>query len=67
MTVGQAMKKARTERGYSAQRLANKSGVQRVTIYKYEQEHQQPRLWCLIAIADALNISLDELVGRSKR
>lgn len=67
MTVGEAIRKARKDRGYSAQRLANKSGVGKLTIYKYEYDQSQPRLWCLIALADALNITLDELVGRSSR
>lgn len=65
MTVGQAIRKARTERGYSLRRLANKSGLTAQAIYQYEHGINEPRCWCLIALADALNISLDELVGRN--
>ena len=67
MSVGEAIRKARTERGYSLQRLANKTGLSVQGIYQYEHGISEPRCWCLIALADALNISLDELVGRSKR
>lgn len=65
MSVGEAIKKARTERGYSLQSLANKSGLSVQAIYHYEYGISEPRCWCLIALADALNISIDELVGRT--
>ena len=66
MTVGEGIRKARTERGYSLRRLANKTGLSAQAIYQYEHGINEPRCWCLIALADALNISLDELVGRSR-
>ena len=65
MTVGQAIRKARTERGYSMPRLAKKMGIQVQTIYQWEAGISEPRCWLLIALADALDISLDELVGRN--
>lgn len=67
MSVGEAIKKARTEKGLSAQCLANKSGLSLQAIYHYEHGISEPRCWCLIALADALDISLDELEGRSNR
>ena len=46
-------------------RLAKKLGIQVQIIYQWEAGISEPRCWLLIALADALNVSLDELVGRS--
>ena len=65
MSVGEAIRKARKKRGYTMPRLAKKLGIQVQTIYQWEAGISEPRCWLLIALADALNVSLDELVGRS--
>lgn len=64
MTIGEYIRKARTDRGYSRQQLSNKSGVSVATIRCWEDDLNVPSVILLSCIADALNISLDELIGR---
>ena len=65
MTIGQAIKKARTEAGYTQQKLAIKSGVSANTIRFWEKDRIVPSVILLSCVADVLNISLDELIGRN--
>lgn len=65
MTIGEAIRKAREARGYSMQKLAERSGINIITIYNWEHERASPTAYSLICVADALEISLDELVGRN--
>ena len=67
MTIGEAIKKARKDRGYSRERLARACGIARETIRKWEDGENSPTLVLLIPVANVLKISLDELVGRSNR
>ncbi len=64
MTIGESIRKVREERGYSRRRLAMKLGTHWMTIVQWERDVSYPRMKPLIALADALNVSLDELVGR---
>ncbi len=65
MTIGEAIKKARTDRGLSRGMLSIKSGIAVSTITSWEKLGIYPTITLLIRIADALNVSLDELVGRT--
>ena len=56
--------KARKEKGYNQEELAERIGVSRQAVSKWETGDAQPALAQLIALADALNISLDVLCGR---
>ena len=64
LTMGQAMRKCREERGYSRQRLSNKSNVAFHSIVTWEKDRCIPNVLSIIDLADALNVSIDELVGR---
>ena len=64
MTIGQAIRKARKAKGYTLMKLAAKSGVSYSTIGYWERGIVCPNVVPLIAVADILNITLDELVGR---
>ena len=66
MTIGQAIKKARTERGYTLRGLAIKSGVSVSTIESWEQDRFAPSAILLSCVADVLDVSLDELIGRDR-
>ena len=55
---------ARKEKGYNQESLAEKIGVSRQAVSKWETGDAQPALSQLIALADALDISLDVLCGR---
>ena len=65
MTIGEAIKMAREGKGYSQQGLAIKSGVHPQNISQWERGTAFPTIINLIPIADALGITLDELVGRT--
>lgn len=65
MTIGQAIKKARLDKGYSQYKLSIKSGISSQNISYWENEISFPTIINLIPIADALGVTLDELVGRT--
>ena len=67
MTIGQAIKKARKAKGYTLKKLAAKAGVTYSTISNWECNRVFPNVVPLIAVADVLGVTLDELVGRSNR
>lgn len=54
----------RESRGWTREKLAARSGVSYPTLARLEGG-QTPSLHSLVLLADALNVSLDELVGRS--
>lgn len=66
MTVGQSIRKVREEKGYSREHLARKAKIHSQAIVRWELDICYPNLRPLIAVADALNVSLDELVGRKR-
>lgn len=66
MTIGQAIRTARERKGYSRNKLALKAGINQQSISNWERGLSFPNIIMLIPVADALNISLDELVGRNK-
>jgi transcriptional regulator with XRE-family HTH domain len=64
MEIGKAIKAARKAKGYTLQRLAEKSGVTITTLANWERGAALPNVLLLTAVADVLNMTLDELVGR---
>ena len=64
MTIGETIKKARISKGLTQTKLAKKSGVANFTISLWETNKAYPSIIPLICIADVLNVTLDELVGR---
>jgi transcriptional regulator with XRE-family HTH domain len=64
LTIGEAIKKARVAKRYTKADLARKTGLSYQTLDKWEKGKTYPNVFNLIPIADVLNISLDELVGR---
>lgn len=65
MPIREKLKALRKQRGMSQTELAYKAGVHVATIRRAEQGLATPRGNALIKIADALDVSIDELVGRS--
>jgi transcriptional regulator with XRE-family HTH domain len=51
------------ERGISQEQLAGMTGLHRTEIGKIEQGLVEPRLTTLFILADALGVSIDELVA----
>lgn len=66
-TVHQAMRAARLKRGLKQWQLAKLTGMPQSQISNFERGKITPGLFPLIAIADALDISIDEYIGRERR
>lgn len=64
LTMGESIKKARDDRSLSRTELSNKSGVHPATIRAWEQDITNPTIMNIWAVADALDMSIDELIGR---
>ena len=62
---GERLKQLRTAKGISQRELGILTNTSARTIQSYELGDRLPGYECLIAIADAFDISLDYLVGRS--
>jgi len=61
----QKIKQVRKKVGWSQQKLAEKAGLSLAVITKIEQGvAKRPSIQTMMKLADALGISLDELVGR---
>lgn len=63
MNTGKIITGLRNDKGWSQTDLAERSGVSRVMIGKYEREEAIPSLDAAKKIADAFGVSLDYLVG----
>lgn len=59
------LKEARQKKGLSQRTLADKIGLIKNQIWHYENGKTEPRLSTLVWIADALEVSIDWLVGRA--
>jgi len=59
----QALRSLRLARGWTRERLAAEAGVSLATIWRMEHG-QFPRVQHLVAVADALGVSTDALLGR---
>lgn len=65
MTTGELIQVKRKEKGYTQKQLAEKCGVATGTIQQYELNKREPRQEQLRKIAEALNISLNDLIPDS--
>jgi len=55
------IEEARKEKGWSRRELEDKSDVSFMTIYLIERQNYKAKSWIIQKIANALDISLDEL------
>lgn len=62
-TFAENFREIRERRGYSLNRLHDVTGISRATLSNYQAGRVSPPLNRLIAIADALHVSLDDLTG----
>ena len=65
MSVGEAIRKARKDKRYTLEKLQAKTGISRMSLGRWERGDAFPNIVNLLTIADVLDISLDELVGRT--
>ena len=63
MDIAQSIKKSREEQGLTQKALADKMGVTPVLISQYENGKRNPKIETLRKIADALGMSVTDLVG----
>ena len=61
--LGSRIRQARDRAGLTQEQLAERIGVSRTAIARYESGEIEPKLHNLAAIAVALNVSCDELLG----
>lgn len=64
MTLGDILRLAREAKGLSTRELAEMVGVSRSTIYNYESGSHEPRISHLKWLAEALDLSIMELIER---
>jgi transcriptional regulator with XRE-family HTH domain len=63
--IGKRIKELRKNKGWSQQKLAEKSGLSFNTITRIEQGiGDSPTLKTLLKLTEAFGVGLDELVGR---
>ena len=65
--MAKSIRALREMNGYSRQRLAIKAGLSFETIQRVEQGKGTINVTTAVKLADALNVTLDELVGRVVR
>ena len=60
------LKAIRKAKGISAEELSERTGLSRTQIWHYEAGRREPPVNALCALADALGVTLDELVRGKK-
>jgi len=59
------LKSIRNKKGWSQEKLAREANISYHTVVKIEQSViKNPRIETVIKLADALGVSIDELIGR---
>ena len=64
MKMSEEIAKLRTENNMTQEALAEKIGVSRQAVTKWEASESVPELSKLIAMADLFGVSMDQLAGR---
>ena len=67
MTFAQKLKELRNRAGMSQEKLAEKVGVSRQAITKWETDKGTPEMENLMALSDLFGVSVDELLGREAK
>lgn len=57
----------RRKAGFSQSRLAEVIGVTAMSISNYESGRNDPSMKTMVAIAEALNVTIDELIAKPPR
>ena len=66
-TMGQYMRRCRLKKGLRITQLQELTGIHATLIKGYENDRVYAGVMNLISIADALDVSIDELIGRSRK
>jgi transcriptional regulator with XRE-family HTH domain len=63
-TFGERLRRIREQRGLTQQELAERAGIRYETINRIENgKHAEPRVYVGVALAKALGVTMDYLVG----
>ena len=65
--IGKRIAETRRDRGYNQEQLAEMAKVSRISLARYESGAIEPGVFALSRIADALNVSTDELLCRTEK
>lgn len=64
MTLGETLKQARLEQGWSARQLAEITGISHTSIFNYEGDKTEPRISHLKWLAETPLLSINDLIER---
>ena len=67
LTISKQLNKTLQDKGWSIRQLAKKSGVSSTTIYNICKGKTMPKTRTLIALADALDITVGYLIGMESK
>jgi putative transcriptional regulator len=65
-TMATRIRELRLACGLTQEQLAHRMGLTEKTLRNWERGTHAPRLEAVVTLADALDVTLDELVGRTK-
>ena len=63
ISLGNRIRLARERAGYTQEKVAEKVGVSRSAVSRWEQGEIEPKVQNLVAVAALLNVSTDYLLG----
>ena len=66
MTIGERISRARKERGYTQEKLAEKMGVSSQAVSKWENDQSYPDITTLPMLGELLGLSVDEILSGRK-
>jgi transcriptional regulator with XRE-family HTH domain len=66
VAVGIRLKKLREDRGLSQNDIVRMTGIPKSTYLRWEWGQGAPPLLAAVRLADVLDVSMDELVGRDR-
>ncbi|MBR2918814.1 MAG: helix-turn-helix transcriptional regulator [Clostridia bacterium] len=61
------LKDLRKRDGLTQREVSSLLGISQPSYIRYENGSSEPTITCLIAIADIFDVTLDELVGRTRQ
>ncbi|HHX51522.1 MAG TPA: helix-turn-helix transcriptional regulator [Clostridia bacterium] len=67
MSLGKRLKKLRTEKEISQEKLAEIIGISRSTLSMYELDKREPDVANIVKFADFFGVSTDYLLGRETK
>lgn len=67
ISMGNRIKKSRELAGLTQEEVAEKVGVSRTAVTRWEQGEIEPKISNLVEIANVLNVSTDYLLGTNTR